>query len=107
PVQSWSASLRAGDIPPLSAASREFGAGDVGSTRNEALPAQAFVDYFRRLDPVQRGFVYSEVKQALAKDDPELLKQDIVDRSAAPRHADHDGEILPVIRRVADILQVH
>ncbi len=47
-----------------------------------------FVEHFRRLDPRQKGFVYSEVKQAL---ETEAL----------------DAEILPAVRPVQDVLQVH
>jgi DNA mismatch repair protein MutL len=50
--------------------------------------ASEFVEHFRRLDPRQKGFVYSEVKQAL---ETETL----------------DAEILPAIRPVQDVLQVH
>jgi len=32
-----------------------------------------FVNYFRRMDPRQKGFVYAEVKKALAEESPELL----------------------------------
>jgi DNA mismatch repair protein MutL len=50
--------------------------------------ASEFVEHFRRLDPRQKGFVYSEVKQALETDTL-------------------DAEILPAIRPVQEVLQVH
>jgi DNA mismatch repair protein MutL len=66
------------------------------------------VDYFRRLDPVQRGFVYSEVKQALAEDDPEILRNDVAGSVISLNKDQPDkSEILPVLRPVADVLQVH
>jgi DNA mismatch repair protein MutL len=67
------------------AAAAEFGGGFPSSTR---IATAEFVEHFRRLDPQQKGFVYSEVKQALAA---ETL----------------DAEILPAIRPVQDVLQVH
>ena len=35
--------------------------------------ADDFVDYFRRMDPRQKGFVYQQVRQALEQEDPSLL----------------------------------
>lgn len=65
---------------------------------NDESSARRFVEYFQRLNPVQKGFVYSEVKQALAKDSPEASAQEI---------AAEEREILPVVRPVADVLQIH
>ena len=59
--------------------------------------AKVFVDYFRRLDPKQKGFVFAEVKQALARDMPE-----IVDGTPA-----ESTEMLSTIRSVQDVMQVH
>jgi DNA mismatch repair protein MutL len=104
-MQSWSASLREGASP--FAASREFSSGmNSAATTTSTEPARAFVDYFRQLDPVQRGFVYSEVKQALAQDSPELLEDEV---AGSPRAIDagEDREVLPIVRQVADVLQVH
>ncbi len=61
-------------------------------------PAE-FVERFRMLDPVQKGFVYSEVKQALAAEAPQFLDL-----------GDHDQVatgILPAIKLVREVLQVH
>ena len=74
------------------AATPAFGSGLGGSRR--ASTAE-FVEHFRRLDPVQKGFVYSEVKQALATEAPELLA------------SSREVEILPTVRPVTDVLQVH
>ncbi len=72
---------------------------------------KAFVDYFKRLDPVQKGFIYGEVKQALREEAPEILAQEVeggessevgMDSSAG----DYAGG-LPTVRTVQDILQVH
>ncbi|MGI9014915.1 MAG: DNA mismatch repair endonuclease MutL [Phycisphaerales bacterium] len=69
---------------------QQTGDGEHGGER--ASPAgTTFLDYFQRLDPVQKGFVYSEVKQALE---------------------DAEGEHAPAERLVsaqpaAHVLQVH
>ena len=75
--------------------------GQGGSSGSSGSAAQ-FVEYFRRLDPKQKGFVYSEVKEALAQQAPELL----LDDDAKPQAA-QDVEVLPEIRPVADVLQIH
>lgn len=108
---SWSGSIRAGATPWQATESGldSFGSGIASAsesssdTPNSTEPARAFVDYFRRLDPVQRGFVYSEVKQAIAEDGPAMLKNDVAGIADLP-----DGrEILPIVRAVADVLQIH
>ncbi len=105
---SWSSMLRdggGGGSLENWTAPREFGSGvadrDGGSSATPGEPARAFVDYFRRLDPVQRGFVYSEVKQALQQDAPELLREEVAGRDSSGH------EILPAVRSVSEILQVH
>jgi DNA mismatch repair protein MutL len=79
------ADLTPGVSMARAAASAPFGSGLAGPPR--ATTAE-FVEHFRRLDPQQKGFVYSEVKQALETDTL-------------------DAEILPTIRPVRDVLQVH
>jgi DNA mismatch repair protein MutL len=59
----------------------------------------AFVDYFRRMAPQQKGFVYEEVKRALAEESPDLIADAAPDPSAAPADA-------PSLRPT-HILQVH
>ncbi|MEE8460466.1 MAG: DNA mismatch repair endonuclease MutL, partial [Phycisphaerales bacterium] len=59
-------------------------------------PAE-FVERFRMLDTAQKGFVYSEVKQALAAEAPEFLDLG----------GDESSEILPTIKLVHEVLQVH
>ncbi len=98
-------------VPPLPLP--EFGAGEVsGGSREAAGSSGSFVEYFRRLDPVQKGFVYSEVKQALASESPEILEHEESLRAGfTATHVSGNGsapdESLPVIRHVRDILQVH
>jgi len=65
-------------------------------------PAE-FVERFRMLNAAQKGFVYSEVKQALAAEAPEFLDPGGDGPDAEPRGA----EILPTIKLVREVLQVH
>jgi DNA mismatch repair protein MutL len=93
PVRSWTGSFAAS----AESAPREFGSGHSSS------PAPAtFVDYFRRLAPQQKGFVYQEVRQALADDAPDVLASVNAAAEAKP-----SVETLPVVRSVSEILQVH
>ena len=102
-TQSWSQSFRSGQspAPTLAPSFPSFGSG-IGEAWKSPTGPQEFVEYFRRLDPQQKGFVYSEVKQALADTMPEA-------RTDSPREAaggDVPDSMLPV-RTVSDVLQVH
>ncbi|MHC4108564.1 MAG: DNA mismatch repair endonuclease MutL [Planctomycetota bacterium] len=79
--------------------------GDLGGAR--PATGREFVEYFRRLDPVQKGFVYSEVKQALAAQTPELLAE--AEGASAASSGAEPGAAAPAlaIRPVTDVLQVH
>ncbi len=70
--------------------------GRSSSSRTPTAGPSDFVERFRMLDPAQKGFVYSEVKQALAAEAPEFLAV-----------ADDAAEILPTIKPVTEVLQVH
>ena len=70
-----------------------------GAAQTTSPPsATDFVDYFKRMDPTQKGFVYQQVKQALAQDDPQTVGDDLPQEPT-----------LPVAPRLADVgvLQVH
>jgi DNA mismatch repair protein MutL len=109
-------------IPPLPPA--EFGSGRAGgggantigeqSASETSGGAASFVEYFRRLDPKQKGFVFSEVKQALRDEAPEMLRDENDDAEDATtagvlRHAGEDGGApsLPMLTAAKHILQVH
>jgi DNA mismatch repair protein MutL len=72
------------------------------AARGAAAPAppgpesREFVERFHRLDAAQKGFVFSQVRAALAAEAPGLLARPEPDR-----------EVLPVVRPVVDVLQVH
>lgn len=68
--------------------------------------ARQFVEYFQRLNPMQKGFVYSEVKHALAMDSPETFANQMV--ADAPVYSGaSESAMLPGVRTVAQVLQVH
>ena len=75
-----------------------FGAGRVAHTGHPA-PPRTVIEDFRRLDARQKGFVYAEVKQALAEEAPEVLGVERLDAPIAPPPAE--------ARVVTEALQVH
>ncbi|MCZ6834892.1 MAG: DNA mismatch repair endonuclease MutL [Planctomycetota bacterium] len=80
----------------------EFGSGleakPLGSS--SSTPASStFVDYFKRLDPQQKGFIYSEVREALAIEAPEMITD--------PQPQDQHEEKLPGVKAVENVLQIH
>jgi len=96
--QSWHQSSLALPPPPKP----EFSSGRHDGPDAQQQSSAAFSDYFRQLDPVQKGFIYSEVKQALAAESPELLDETDIDQSAK-----RDDEQLPRIRHVDGVMQIH
>ncbi|HRP62459.1 MAG TPA: DNA mismatch repair endonuclease MutL [Phycisphaerales bacterium] len=97
------------DLPPLAlpASPRpEFSSGMQGVS---AGGAPEFVEYFRSLNPAQKGFVYSEVKQALAEEAPEILAREGGEVLPGNRFADDVSDRLPNVeaKPVSHVLQVH
>ena len=62
----------------------------------------SFVDYFRRMAPVQKGFAYQEVRRAMAETDPQVAGE--VEKQAGPAGA---GSLVPPVLRSFGVLQVH
>jgi len=64
-----------------------------------------FVDYFRKMDPTQKGFVYQEVKKQLKEEAPEQLQDEQEDDllSGRPPAAPQPS----IINQPTSILQVH
>jgi DNA mismatch repair protein MutL len=93
--------LREADLTPaldtggLDASSMKAPFGS-GLPRGASAETHEFVERFHRLDQAQKGFVFSQVRQALAAEAPEVLAQ-----------REQEREILPVARTVVDVLQVH
>lgn len=67
------------------------------------VTTDAFVDYFRRMDPTQKGFAYQEVKRALAAEDPSAVERED-DTPLVP--ANHVPAQAPALKQQS-ILQVH
>lgn len=55
-----------------------------------------FVDYFKRMDTSQKGFVFQEVKKQLAEDEPALLRANSNDSSDAMPGLANDQGIQPL-----------
>jgi len=51
------------------------------------LSTDAFVDYFKRMDPTQKGFVYQQVKQALVDEAPSPENEEADPDTADPTRA--------------------
>jgi len=69
----------------------------------------AFVDYFRQMAPMQRGFAYQQVRDAIAQVDPQVLA-DAPSPMPAPGAASDDGSepgSVPAALRSLGVLQVH
>jgi len=118
----------AGERAPASAEASPRGEGDEplwrrteanGSGQSGPPSADAFVDYFKRMDPTQKGFVYQQVKRALVDDAEEQAstKQqtaepgDAVSEAQAEQAASMLGERgrapqSPALR-AQSVLQVH
>ncbi|GAB4108808.1 MAG: DNA mismatch repair endonuclease MutL [Phycisphaeraceae bacterium] len=69
-----------------------------------SVSADAFVDYFRRMDPTQKGFVYQEVKRAITEENPSLIDQD--GDPALVSNQSSTNDIKPLLKPTP-ILQVH
>ncbi len=120
-------------VPPAAAAPEEAGnpqgvsyppAGSFGGSSGSSNPvtpsnpvsSRAFVDYFKRMDPTQKGFVYQQVKDAMdvgtAAPEPTL---DQVTREQAPAvpaaqqtsPAGTPAEPVAPVLRMMGVLQVH
>jgi DNA mismatch repair protein MutL len=79
-----------------------FGSGLPPAPARSGASVDDFVDYFRRLDPKQQGFVYTEVKQALAEE-PEAFEEaapTVEPPPAAPPP-------LPTVQQATRVMQVH
>lgn len=90
----------------------------IGSTDGVLAQAPApirttdeFVDYFKAMDPKQKGFVYQEVKEQLKQEmadeitaEDDAFEQQLLSRQAA---AQHDPNSQPLNPNSLQILQIH
>ena len=68
----------------------------------------AFVDYFRQMAPVQRGFAYQQVREAIAQVDPQMLRDEpVVASSPSTSHEEGGSGSVPAALRQLGVLQVH
>jgi DNA mismatch repair protein MutL len=71
---------------------------------NQPLPsASEFVDYFRRMAPQQRGFVYDQVKEAMREEGEGLLSVDVATANVDPAIANRKSQVA----NLPPVLQVH
>lgn len=119
PRPAWAAPLEARHGHGNHEASNDDGRQtDAAST---ATGMHAFVDYFRQMAPSQKGFVYQQVREAMAEDQPGSVGESGVNANAAT-DADSAGawaaaganavrqdadERLPPVLRAQGVLQVH
>jgi DNA mismatch repair protein MutL len=64
-----------------------------------------FVDYFRRMAPAQKGFVYQQVREALAREAPQILAEEPQPR--LPVAPQSDSPAAPAAAPPPLVLQVH
>jgi DNA mismatch repair protein MutL len=79
------------------------GPGTGAGTGDGASTTDAFVDYFKRMDPKEKGFAYQEVRKALAEEDPSAIEAD----EPALITSEHVSATQPQNVNSQSVLQVH
>ncbi len=74
-----------------------------GSQSGAGNNVDSFVDYFRRMAPVQKGFVYQEVRKAMAETDPQVAREHLSEKTGLAE----SGSLVPPVLRSFGVLQVH
>lgn len=80
------------------------------STSAQPPSVASFVDFFRRMDPRQKGFAYQQVKDALKTDLPEAMGEPapMFKQPGTQNPAENDGfSAVPAPLRTMGVLQVH
>ncbi|XAM00786.1 DNA mismatch repair endonuclease MutL [Phycisphaeraceae bacterium D3-23] len=79
------------------------------SPESQIQTTSDFVDYFRKMDPTQKGFVYSEVKRQLKEETPEQVtaEDDALEETLLSRQAAAAPNSQPQTPSPTTILQVH
>ena len=67
------------------------------------VSTDAFVDFFRQMDPKQKGFAYQEVRKALASEDPTAIDPDETPLIPSEQNANTQ----PAGMKSQSVLQVH
>ena len=73
------------------------------SSLSPQVTTDAFVDFFKRMDPKQKGFAYQEVRKALVEEDPSAINDE--EEPLIPPTVDTPSHVSPL--RSQSILQVH
>ncbi len=76
--------------------------GEPTDRRSNIADPQDFVDYFKRMDPKQKGFIYQQVKEQLAREQPKIVTTDVTNDTPADR-----SSVTPPPIRSCQVLQVH
>ena len=76
---------------------------EAGAGLNANVSTDAFVDFFRQMDPKQKGFAYQEVRKALASEDPSAIPPD--EEPLIPN--EHPAATQSTALKSQSILQVH
>lgn len=71
-----------------------------------SLSTDAFVDYFKQMQPRQRGFVYEQVKQAMGDDLPQPLFDSAADAAKSDSTAS-SSTVAPQTMPSPKVLQIH
>lgn len=76
---------------------------EAGAGLNANVSTDTFVDFFRQMDPKQKGFAYQEVRKALASEDPSAIPPD--EEPLIPN--EHPAATQSTALKSQSILQVH
>ncbi len=94
--------------------SPEFGSGQSEKSDQPHPATSSFVEHFQRLNPAQKGFVYTEVKQALERDAPDVFQRisDSSGQSPPPSTGNEDPaspatSIMPMLRAASSVMQLN
>lgn len=74
-----------------------------GADLSPNVSTDAFVDFFRQMDPKQKGFAYQEVRKALASEDPSAIPRD----EAPLIPSEQPTTVEPAAMKSQEVLQVH
>ena len=81
------------------------------NTPAQPVTVASFVDYFRRMDPRQKGFAYQQVKEALRTELPEAMGESAAmfktDNEPAKQPIDDEYAAVPAPLRTMGVLQIH
>ncbi len=97
--------LLGADLTPRITAATGFRFEDAADAQQErphvVTTPGGFVDFFKRMDPTQQGFVYQQVREAMAEENPSLM-----DGLDARPHGNGSSSSSQAVRSLS-ILQVH